>query len=54
MIVSWGPLPSEVGKLGINIMANIINVMVNIINIMANIMNIMVNVMNIMMVTNVN
>ena len=40
MIVSWGPLPSEVGKLGINIMANV--------------MNIMVNVMNIMMVTNVN
>ena len=50
MIVSWGPLPSEVGKLGINIMANVMN----IINIMANIMNIMVNVMNIMMVTNVN
>ena len=43
MIVSWGPLPSEVGKLGINIMVNVMNII-----------NIMVNVMNIMMVMNVN
>ena len=34
MIVSWGPLPSEVGRLGINIIANIMNIMVNVKNIM--------------------